>query len=290
MRKDLNKQLCERERHGSYKRFGDDRHVKAFNDTRGEELENMPAREPMKRRYQQGWREKDLNENLNPLYGLVRKNVNRPWDKVYSELCEVFNMKSVINNHILEHLFQMVELQTFVDDDGELMYRPTYRNGARPIKDKDGPEYYVHPTTGILLKNPHYESWRQRRNRQNKEWRKGPKDTEFRKIISDTLELRRRGLDGVWFLCTLEKFEGRYKEIKRPTTDKDGNITYTIEKREVSSFDAWVKGTVGYEGKSIYKLWYKNRDRLDDDISKVGYFTKSIKTASSKELKQYGLK
>jgi len=290
MRQDLNKQLCERQRHGSTRKFHSERRLKLFNDMRGEELENLPKREGMKKRYRVNRVDKELNENLNPLYGLVRKNVNRPWNKVYSELCEVFDMKSVINRHILQHLFSMVELKTFIDDDGDLMYRGGYRRGAQAVLDDNGPEYYVHPTTGILLKNPHYESWRQSKNRRSKEWRQAKGDTEFRKIIDDTHELRRRGVDGVWFLCTLEKFEGRYKEIKRPTTDKDGNITYVVEKREVSSYDAWVKGTVRYDGKSTYNGLLKNKYRLDDDISKVGYFTKSIKTASSKELKQYGLK
>lgn len=286
MRKDLNKQLCERERHGSYKRFGDDRHVKLFNDTRGDELENMPSREPMKRRYQQGWREKDLNENLNPLYGLVRKNVNRPWNKVYSELCEVFDMKSVINKHILEHLFQMVELKTFIDDGGELMYRHTYRTGARPIKDEDGPEYYVHPTTGILLKNPHYVSWRQRRNKQAKEWRGGPKDTPLRKFISKTIELRRHTEDGPWFICEIEPMP-RTETVIRKRLQADGTYSDVVETKDVIRFDAWIKHRVDYTGKP-YLGWFGKKPK--NDYAKMGFYVKSIKTASTKELKQYGLK
>ena len=117
MRQDLNKQLCERERLGHSLKYRDYRHKRDYNDYLGEEGENLLQREGMKTRY--GWNRKSFNENLNPLYGLIRKNAGRPWDTFYSELCEVFDTRSVINGHILQHLLQYVNTPCFVEN-GEI--------------------------------------------------------------------------------------------------------------------------------------------------------------------------
>lgn len=130
MREDLNKLLCERERIGHSDRYGSYRRLKHFKDE--SDIEDSDElftgvgsshRESMKIRY--GYDTKSFNENLNPLYGFIHKSVGKKWDKIYSEICKVFDKRSVINQHILIHLFQKVETKDIVvGTNGKLWYRP----------------------------------------------------------------------------------------------------------------------------------------------------------------------
>lgn len=154
MRSDFNKLMCERERPHSSDCFGNYRQLKKFNDDYDYEV---GGREGMKFRY--GYDSKSFNENLNPLYGFVRGNVGRKWDKIYSEICSTFDKRSVINQHILIHLFQYVEINIYVIE-GKLKYLATYGKGYSDIKDGHF-DYYVDPRTGKLCFNKNKRPWRQ---------------------------------------------------------------------------------------------------------------------------------
>ena len=68
-----------------------------------------------------GYRDlKSLNENLRPLERYLSRQVNRPWDMVYREMCAVIDGRSAVQRHILEHLRQYVAIRTSVVD-GELI-------------------------------------------------------------------------------------------------------------------------------------------------------------------------
>lgn len=280
MRKDLNKLLCERERRGSKNHFRYFRKMKIFSHARGEELEDLPSRESMKCRYNRNYDRKEFNENLNPLYGFVRKSVGKKWDETYSELCEVFDMSSVINNHILEHLAHTVETK-IIEEDSELFYR-WYNRALQPVIDKDGPEYYVHPRTGVLLKNEKYESYRQRSNRYTKYYKSQNGNTDERKVISDSLEYRLR--NGIWFACEMESFP-RTEEKKQMNFQ---TMEYESTTVDAKRFDMWLHANVEYDGRFFYGWW--NKGDKPSNPSKPGTFVKKVRTASRKELKEHGIK
>lgn len=112
MRDDMNKLLCEHERQGSSNCYHQVRNKR--NLDRDPDMLEVGGKEGMKYRHKRakgvGW--KSFGENLNPLYGWIRKQVNRPWDKAYSELCTTFDMRNTINQHILVHLFERIEINT----------------------------------------------------------------------------------------------------------------------------------------------------------------------------------
>jgi len=173
MRKDLNKLLCERERTGgSFAKVikkAKKRSQQGFKGGitawpfEGESLSPFPTKVGMKKPY--GWDTKNFNENLNPLWGFIRKSVGKSWDKVYSEICKNFDKRSVINQHILVHLFQNVEVNTF-SEKGKVCYVNTaygwrHKNrGITPIAESHC-EYYVHPVSKILLANTGRKTYRQ---------------------------------------------------------------------------------------------------------------------------------
>jgi hypothetical protein len=163
MRRDLNKVLVERERVRSSSGFKD---VRGFKEPKpaagiqawpfkGESSSPHPFKEGMKKPYQKKVWKKEFSENLNPLYGVIRKNVGQHWDKVYSQLSKNFDKRSVINQHILIHLFQFVEVNTFMHN-GKVCYTNlaaySMNKGITPITES-GAEYYVHPISRVLLKN-----------------------------------------------------------------------------------------------------------------------------------------
>ncbi len=98
---------------------------------------------------------KDFSDFLSPLRGAIRKNIGRPWGKVFGEFCEALDRRGLSGYHIWTHLMWEVETNTFLGEDGQVYERPAF--GGSPSK-VDG--FYVHPLTGLLL---YKEPWRFRR-------------------------------------------------------------------------------------------------------------------------------
>lgn len=148
MRDDFAKVLVERPRFGHDRSFKDVRHKKDY----AENEMYFGGRESMKKRYDTWSDRKEFNENLNPLKGWLRTCIGKNWNKCYSELRKKFDARSVINNHILEHLFQYVEIHTFIDEHGRTVVHdpsPYSSPAIRPIAEcyKD---FYVCPKNGTL--------------------------------------------------------------------------------------------------------------------------------------------
>lgn len=148
MRPDFNKLLTERERLGHGMKFHEVRGAKG-NRTFDEDA--VGGKESIHRRRRESLvPRKRFNENLNPLKDFLRTNTGRPWDKVYGDICKAFDKRKVINNHILEHLFQYVETKDLEVIEGKVYWRSNWR-GLVPIKESYS-EWYVDPRDGILKK------------------------------------------------------------------------------------------------------------------------------------------
>lgn len=92
---------------------------------------------------------KHFGEHLGPLRRYLRKQVNRPWDKVYGELCAALDRRSVVQAHIFQHIGGYVEMDTVLHE-GEVWAR-SWR-GLVPLA-QSWREMYVHPRTRLLLLN-----------------------------------------------------------------------------------------------------------------------------------------
>lgn len=65
------------------------------------DFEDAPERERMREHH--GWRE-GPRDNLSPLYNYLESNVGRSWDKVFSEICAVSDLRSFAGKHLREHI------------------------------------------------------------------------------------------------------------------------------------------------------------------------------------------
>jgi hypothetical protein len=210
MRTDLNKQLCERERVGHRNGFKAVRRARRFSDF-GEEGENLRAQEGIRWRYRVTCSSKEFNENLKPLLGQVRKALGQRWDTFYSEFCQNFDMRSRINQHILEHLEQYCERKKILLKAGKLYL--ALRNGEPPIPLKDSwVQYYVDPRDGIIKANKHYLSFKQY-DRKNKKKQTREREKTERWVDADHVL---RQIEGVWFLFSLKDIPQGSTVIDKP--------------------------------------------------------------------------
>jgi len=96
---------------------------------------------------------KDLNENLSPLRRFLHSRLGHRWDDVYSEICEHINVNSTVQQHVLGHIEDFIEIKTYFED-GRIYYVDRYSdrnlveytNYYRRI----GGLLYVHPVTGLI--------------------------------------------------------------------------------------------------------------------------------------------
>jgi len=201
MREDFNKQLTERERLGHKMKFGDYRNAK-LNKVLDEDMSGGKESIHARRRNAKGRNagRKRFNENLNPLINFLRVNAGRPWDKIYSEITSTFDKRKVINNHILEHLFDYVELNAvIIDGKPHKLSRWSRDSSYQEITfgNPNYPTYYVDPRDG-LMKAPRQETHAQRRSREGQEAKAA--EDRLRKLyarIDDDNHLIFR--DGIWF-------------------------------------------------------------------------------------------
>ncbi|MET3914162.1 hypothetical protein ABID97_000944 [Variovorax sp. OAS795] len=188
MREDMDKVIVERPRRGGGVQ-GDGRQWRNSRE-RGSHLGMT-----------QGYRyRKGLNENLAPLRRWLHKQVHRPWDKVYAELCSGIDRRSTVQAHIFEHIDDFVEREAVLRD-GEVWVRKSWwRSGGErvPLRDAAHVELFVHPATGILLPN------RLRRQGRQQEAAKRRQAVADRLVIDAFTEWHR--IDGCWFEVRLAPF------------------------------------------------------------------------------------
>ncbi|AMP12357.1 hypothetical protein CPter291_0061 [Collimonas pratensis] len=161
--------------------------------------EDRPARIGMKDGY--GHR-KYLNENLAPLKRFLEQQVNRPWDKVYSEIRTVIDARSTVKQHILLHLDNFVAIETRWEGskkDGRVLVRYTSWSGRYVELAESLSAMYVHPLTGILLHNRFHASFKARRK--NRRRAHEQEKSKIRRIISDHVQLHL--VSQVWYEVTL---------------------------------------------------------------------------------------
>jgi hypothetical protein len=196
----MNKVLVERPRRGGY---GTRKGRKADHDL-------LPSKEGMCAPHVRNWGGKELNENLSPLRRFIESRVGRLWDKVYSEICENLRADNTVQQHVRDHIKDFVAIRTSMVE-GEVVVHGV----LGPILLKNSYNgFYVHPVTGILLRNEKRLTRRQEREI----WKDQRASEEASKIhvAEDGTEYRK--VNGLWFEVLWGEVTGT--EIRRVERDK----------------------------------------------------------------------
>lgn len=199
MRDDLDKAITESPRKGGGGKFP--RRIK--HKGKVDELDFVSIKTGIKKAY--GTNAEIYNRNtkvftdqLAPIYGLIKKNVGKNWDKLFSEMRKQFKPDSVVHQHIYEHLFQFIQIRT--RKNGDVI---EYNEGGRtrwrqkpwvPIDEHI--EFYVHPVSKCIIKNKLYKTWRQASRERTKQ-RLDEKE-KVKLVISENEEAHL--IKDVWYL------------------------------------------------------------------------------------------
>jgi len=92
-----------------------------------------------------GWDCNDKIEYTTPLTRFLHKSVGKPWDKIYSEIREVVDARTNVNNFILHWIKWNVTTNCFMGKDGKtVMAIPSH------LHKMEVSGFYVHPITNLL--------------------------------------------------------------------------------------------------------------------------------------------
>lgn len=144
MRADMAKVIVERPRKKGCawnKPKGYRRRLRRYGD------DGPPAREGIQACWQ--GHTKYLNEHLGPLRRYLDKQVGRPWDKVFSEICARIDRSSAVQDHVRDHVADYVTTHVILIDgvpcNGEGGW-----NYGKPLHQLRFRPWYVCPRTGLL--------------------------------------------------------------------------------------------------------------------------------------------
>src|SRR2546421_232209 len=142
VRSDMSKVIVERPRKKGcawHKPKGYLRRLRCYGD------DGPPRCEGIKARWQ--GRTKYLNEHLGPLRRYLDKQVGRPWDKVFSEICAHIDRNSAVQDHVRDHVADYVTVHVLLID-GVPCSGAGGRDYGQPLRQFRYRPWYVCPRTG----------------------------------------------------------------------------------------------------------------------------------------------
>lgn len=187
MRKDMAQLLVERPRlYGSGETYRSNR--RRLN----RDPENAPSKQGYRKPY--GYDQKQFNEYFAPIYGFLRKNCGRPWNKVWSELSGSLSGGGTVIDHVKTHVLRDFVILKPVWHEGVPCYPPhTYQGNPGfgkdpvPISARHNRGFYV-DRHGLLQRAP---------TRHKRKRKRDPNRTIARIQIDDKTAYYK--MAGVWY-------------------------------------------------------------------------------------------
>lgn len=217
MRSDMGKVITERERARS--RTSVTEKDGAYIRWQGHDgnYDDQPKRAKISAHGRYGWNAKEFTDVLGPLKGYIQKNVGRPWNKVYSEMCQYLDKGKLTHAHVFTHVFQWVGRNVVRCEDGA--YREPHEMTS--WRSTYAPDFYVHPKTGILMKNKRVRESKQEVAKRRKEERKNRTEIEI-----DGSSCYKK-IDDLWYILKIRvatNFEASEYRAVQLTRFKDAII------------------------------------------------------------------
>lgn len=249
----MNKVIVERSRRGgSYSKNG----------RKPKKLEDYPKKESMRKK----WRDrKSLNENLKPLERYLRSKIGENWDKIYSDICRNLSPKNAVQQHVKDHVFDLVSKHVIIDENKKVLTIKKYGGNYRELNNND---LYICPLTGNLKKYKNSDSYKKRE-----------KD-RLKKLFNDELnQLSKHNSklvfeDNILYKLFFDKFTDDYtiRVVANQThAINDFDAVWTYRKKSIISFFKYYK----IDEKNPYFSKYLEliTKRLEEDSKKKKYVT-----------------
>lgn len=232
MREDFAKILVERPRTGrAFAELSKDRgQIRARQ--KADLAEELPDRESVRNKRGR-LQTKEFGENLAPLYRFIDKQVGRPWNKVYAEVCAQVDRANPVQAHIFLHLFDRIEKNP-VYAGGKVLWNSRFFSGDEIPRNA----YYI-DQRGILRRGKG-ETYRDRTRRS--------RASEVASFIAISLEkVAKQDEQGLWYEVTLAPLTGlifpvRDVWLKRDLYGGDGSLAeygqkgvYAVAKRAMNT-------------------------------------------------------
>lgn len=114
-----------------------------YEDEDGEGFEFVAKKSAKKSR---GHGSKYFTDNFAPIRRFLEKNVGRPWDKVYSEMCKDADLRSLEGWHFRLHIDDLIDTNVEIDEKGFVYSRNGFYSRYPLWKGR----LYVHPESGLV--------------------------------------------------------------------------------------------------------------------------------------------
>ncbi|HMW24720.1 MAG TPA: hypothetical protein PKC59_14910 [Burkholderiaceae bacterium] len=150
MRKDMAKVLIEVYRRGATASRSLTGRRRLYRNAMDPDGEGGPVRLPMMMDIGCRWALKERCERIGALERYLIRQVGRPWDVVYGEICAIADLRSTVQWHLRLHLEFLVETQA-VWIGGEVRLPADQRHAS---VDRSCKTVFVHPLTGLLCAVP----------------------------------------------------------------------------------------------------------------------------------------
>lgn len=212
-------------------------------------MEDLPRKESMKKKHKD---RKTLNENLNPLKRFLKSQVGRPWDDVYSDICENLKVTNTVQQHVRDHIKDFV--YTNVEVEGKKVFGTRRYYIARfELRNED---LYICPKTGLLKK---YKT---------KPKKRVPYDeykTRLARLFAGSFDLVEK--DGELYKLFADPHDQDKKiyQIANATEARNDYRNYRYKRQEVISFLAKFQNRINLK----HPYWSTYLDLLDKEQEKV---------------------
>jgi hypothetical protein len=219
MRSDMAKVIVERPRGGWIRKSrqkGYRRYVQQSGDA------GLPVRECMLGQWRGGT--KHFSEHLGPLRRYLRSQVGRPWNSVHSEICQHVRPDSVVQQHILTHVWGYVAFEVIIRDG--VPCSGAARRFGRPLEPGD---LYVCPQTGFL------RTARAPRRKQIRRHFSADATVQYHLVLGVWHEVRLQNLPPDFEECWDALLKRRIDTSQRAVLQKTyGMAAYALSARELS--------------------------------------------------------
>ncbi|MEP7338482.1 MAG: hypothetical protein ABI977_12160 [Acidobacteriota bacterium] len=201
----MSKVVVERPRHGHYLR-GERTALRVRNFDPAADYDDLPKRiSGTRNKHIRPNQTKYFSDLLGPLFRFLRRNVGRPWDKVYSELSEHLDTRKTTGRHVFEHVEREVKQHCFIGKDGRIYHLRSYRE-PEPVYG-----LYVHPRTGLLCWSDAKPVWKERHETERANQKR---QSDWRILINGNRHYVK--LSGIWYVAEIEP----YKRSQRPPEEE----------------------------------------------------------------------